>query len=559
MKRKLALLTLTALSTITLSACSFNPFDLIGSLINLDSSATYSRDSEGDPDYSVDVIDHSSIDLGKDEYTPKKEKMNYTAKDYTGTSIYTIDSVPTTGDVKILVIPVWFSNSNQHITGSLFSKSKDEVREDIATAFFDRDSRGNEKLASWKSVKRFYEEDSFGKLHLDGVVTGWYEINKRANEISNNASTVSLVKNAVSWAKSTYKDVDWTEFDSDNNGFLDCVCLIYGYHNSNYREGFSGFSGPSRSNDNLWAYTFWVQDPKLKNQTNPGANTFLWASYDFMYKDYSGGTNTEDGKVDAHTFIHEFGHCMGLEDYYDYNSSNSSCKSGGFSMQDYNVGGHDPYSRTVLGWVDPYVPTNDCEITIQPFEKSGDCVLLSPNFVSSPFDEYILLEYYTAEGLNEFDNATEWQKGYPTGSKYGGIRAWHVDSRLLEYKKYPEAVDVGYQISKTINKNYYYTLGLSNTTYSRAYADYCSACPDLRDFALLQLVRNNASSTFRPGEKEFMNVGDLFIENDTFSLNEFSKQFVKGTTLDNGLELPINVTVTSLTSESATLKIEIVK
>ena len=67
----------------------------------------------------------------------------------------------------------------------LLSKSKDEVREDIATAFFDRDSKGNEKLASWKSVKRFYEEDSFGKLHLDGVVTGWYEINKRANDTCN--------------------------------------------------------------------------------------------------------------------------------------------------------------------------------------------------------------------------------------------------------------------------------------------------------------------------------------------------------------------------------------
>ena len=135
MKKKLVVFTLAALSTITLSACSFNPFNILESLINPSSTQTYSRDSEGDPDYSVDVIDHSSVDLGKEEYTPKKEKMNYTCKDYTASSIYTIDSVPTTGDVKILVIPVWFSNSNQHITGSIFSKSKDEVREDIATAF----------------------------------------------------------------------------------------------------------------------------------------------------------------------------------------------------------------------------------------------------------------------------------------------------------------------------------------------------------------------------------------------------------------------------------------
>ena len=555
MKKKLILL--LTLSSLTLTGCAINPFDFFGSYIYPTSQTEYSGDESGNINYSVDVNDHSSVELGKDEYTPKKEKLNYTYKDYVSHSLYTIDAVPSSGDVKILVIPVWFSDSSSHISGGLLSKSRDQVREDIATAFFDRDSTGNERLASWKSVKRYYEEDSFGKLHIDGVVTGWYEINRRARDISSNDSTCDLVTRATRWAKENYKQVNWSEYDADKNGYLDCVCLIYGYHNSSYKEGFGGFTRPSRTNDNLWAYTYWVQDSSQKSITNPGANTFLWASYDFMYKEYAGGQNTEDDKVDAHTYIHEFGHCMGLEDYYDYNSNSSSCKSGGFSMQDYNVGGHDPYSRMALGWTEPYVPKNDCEITLYPYENSGDCILLSPNFVNSPFDEYILLEYYTPTGLNEFDSANGWSKSYPTGSDKPGIRVWHVDSRLLEYKKYPSSKEVGYEIGKTINKNYYYLLGLSNTTYSKAYVDYCSPCAPLRNYSLLQLIRNSGTMTYRPGDKDYFSSSDLFREGQFFALKDFSKQFVNETLLDNGLELPITVTVDSITDECAKLTIKI--
>lgn len=553
MKKKLILLAL--LSTITLTSCSINPFDFFSNLLNR--SEEYSVDESGNIQYSVDITDHSSDNIGKEDYTPKKEKTEYTYKDYIKRSVYTVDSVPTTGDVKILVIPVWFSDSSSHIAGGFFSKSKDEVREDIATAFFDRDASGNEKLASWKSVKRFYEEDSFGKLHVDGVVTGWYSINKRARDISSNNSTVSLVKNAVNWAKEQYKSVDWTEYDADNNGYLDCVCLIYGYHNSSYKEGFGGFGRPTKSNDNLWAYTYWIQDTNLRKTNNPGPNTFLWASYDFMYADYSGGKNTENNKVDAHTYIHEFGHCLGLEDYYDYNTNNSSCKSGGFSMQDYNVGGHDPYSRLGYGWVDPYVPTNNCEITLNPFESSGDCVLLTTNFAKSPFDEYILLEYYTPTGLNQFDNANQWSSGFPTGSNDPGIRIWHVDSRLLEYKKYPSDTGYGYQIGKTINQNYYYLLGCYNTTYSYAYSDYCSPCASLRDFSLLHLIRNSVTMNYRPGEKDFFKSADLFKEGDTFSLEQYCNQFVNGNKMNNGKELPFKVTIKSIDSNGAKLSIEV--
>ena len=55
--------------------------------------------------------------------------------------------------------------------------------------------------------------------------------------------------------------------------------------------------------------------------------------------------------------------------------------SGCFSMQDYNVGGHDPYSMMALGWVKPYIPTDSCEIKIKPFQTNHDLILLTPQLI----------------------------------------------------------------------------------------------------------------------------------------------------------------------------------
>lgn len=551
-KKKFYLFSLLSILTITLTACDFSPFGFLSNFFNNDS---YGNESYDPGSYSVNTKDSDSPFQSIPNYEPVKEDVDYTYKDLANHNLYSTDTMPSKGDVNILVIPVWFSDSTNAIStgSSLTKKSKDQVRRDIRNAFF-----GSGDEVSWRSVKTYYHEASFGKLNIGGAVTGWYEPNNRASYYTNSNVTINLLKDAVAWAKRTYgSQIDFREYDADNNGYLDCVCLIYGYHNSNYQEGFSFWTRPTKGNDNLWAYTFWAQDVNLQDKTNPGVNTFLWASYDFMYPEYAGGANTTPGLPDAHTYIHELGHCMGLEDYYDYNN-NPTCPAGAFSMQDYNIGGHDPYSRMALGWVNPYVPIGDCDITISSFESSGDIIVLSPNYVKSPFDEYIILELYTPSGLNAFDTANAWNNQYPRGALIPGIRIWHVDSRLLEYKTYPRYENEGYVISKTINNRYYYSLGLSNTTYSTASADYCSICPALRQYSLLYLVRNSSTFSYPAREKSFFNSGDLFLENDTFTLNSFSNQFVNRTTLDNGQNLPFRVTVKSVDDNSATIGIEVI-
>ena len=79
--------------------------------------------------------------------------------DYIKNNVYPISSTPTTGKAKLLVIPVWFNDSSTFIEES----KKDNVKEDIRTAYF-----GKNTEAGWRSVKTYYEEESHGKLTIDG-------------------------------------------------------------------------------------------------------------------------------------------------------------------------------------------------------------------------------------------------------------------------------------------------------------------------------------------------------------------------------------------------------
>ncbi len=279
---------------------------------------------------------------------------------------------------------------------------------------------------------------------------------------------------------------------------------------------------------NLWAYCSW--NFGKGTHANPGINVFFWASYDFMYgsasdrngKYYNG--DTRYATLDTHTFIHEMGHIFGLEDYYDYN--NLAKISGGFSMQDYNVGGHDPFSLITLGWANPIIPTESCEITIGDFQSTKDVILISPDTVSSSFDKYILLEYYTPTGLNEFDVQHKLNNAYPNGTKTKGIRAWLVDARLIEYK----GDDLTKSFVNSITKDdYMYDYAFGNTTNSgEIVAHNGAACQKFYSLTYAnynqnQLLRNNYKETYV--STSYFSEDSLFLEGDVLTKSKLEGQF----------------------------------
>lgn len=458
-----------------------------------------------------------SSQSGSGGSTSGKVEMARTFQDYAENPFYNTSAVPLSGTPKVLVIPVWFSNSSTFITSNTY---KNYVLEDIQTGF-----EGTEEETGWHSVKTYYETLSNGELSLQFTFADWYNCGYTYQSIGMSGSSNTLLLEAVEDYFSKNTDENRADYDYNSDGYIDGVMLIYAAPDYSH-EGFTNYS-------NLWAYCYWVQEVE-PNVNNPVANAYFWCSYDFMYDESNARSRTgsnyyygdnDNTVIDTHTFIHEMGHVLGYDnDYYDY--SYTCYPAGGFSMQDHNIGSHDPYTVMASGWADPYIPTESCTIEIGDFQSTHDLILLTPewNSVDSPFDEYLLLELYTPTGLNQLDAENQYQD-YPQGPTSTGIRLWHVDSRLTTSYNGGDSFTTSLFVDPLSASNGC-LVAMSNTYYSndpdsnqyitelgRQYADYNQ----------LQLIRNNVNTT---NEASFVRNSDLFGNNSVFSMSRFSKQFV---------------------------------
>lgn len=443
--------------------------------------------------------------------------------------------MPSTGTVNILVIPVKFTDYQTVATAS--------TRKKIETSFF-----GNKSDTGWESVSSFYSASSFGKLNIAGTVSDWYDCGYSTAQLSSLKSdeagydqSWTVLRKAVDWYKSE-NNTKCTEFDGDKDGLIDAVWLVYGApHNA--------------SSELYWAYTYADSSVSSMSPKDPSPYYYSWASYDFMYSGYGSSS------IDAHTYIHETGHLMGLDDYYvaekDYDSRANYNPMGSIDMMDANVIDHNTFSKTILGWSSPQVVSGAKDYTISRAEKEGDCLIIptAQGWNGSPFDEYMLLEFYKPDGLNEKDSLAAYPGNEIQGFSKSGIRIFHVDARLAT------TADNG--------KNYYYTetAVLTNSKYSTLAHSNSSGrnCLD-NSYRLIQLMDatrkvNLDTDYYKKLGTAYQYMADnssLFYVGDSFSYSSYSHSFPlssKGT-MNDGSKLDYKVTVKSITTDSAILTVE---
>lgn len=422
------------------------------------------------------------------------------------------------GEQKILVIPVSISGYERF--ASELTRSK------IEKAFF-----GTPADTGWESVSSYFYESSFGQLNITGEVTPWFNLGLTTSQIErfnndeyNDGGTYEVINRAVEWAKN--QGYDMKEYDTDKNGYIDNIWLIYSCPN---------YTNQKTLSDTFWAFTFVDYTNLNKNNVNnPVPNMYAWASIDFMNEGSSVGID-----IDAHTYIHEHGHILGLDDYYDYDSKHMPL--GGLDMQDLNIGDHNAFSKMALGWSRPYVVEGECTITIKSFHEYGHCVLvrnpLSP-YKGNAFGEYLLLELITKEGLWKQDST----KTYPTNKVIGytipGVRVMHVDARLVDRNK--NYVD-------RISSNSLYEVAHSNTpSYSIS-----SGTNLLRDDLLAIIPANNDNTCQTNFGNEAIATNDfLFTSGDTFTMSKYSK-FFKNQSLHDKTTIPYTITFDKVTTTEA--------
>lgn len=432
------------------------------------------------------------------------------------------DYLSSAGAQGLLVIPVTIRGYEENATA--------ETKSDLEKTF-----NGLSTETGWESVQSFYSASSYGKLALSAFVTDWYdsgfsapEINAM-NSISNPVQgTRTILFGGVSWFKETYPE-EAASFDRDNDGFLDAVWLVYS------APDFIAEPSLTDETQTFWALSSWTD--AQSDLVSPSANNFSWASFDFMYRGY--------GKtaLDAHTYIHETGHLLGLEDYYD--CDRKCTPMGGIDMMDRNVIDHSAYSKFALGWSSPFYADHPGTLTLRPGVSSGDCVLFptSNGWNGSAFDEYILMELYSPTGLNQADSQTPCEGIYPSSYTELGLRIYHVDSRLCLY-------------ADGRKKAYVDTMPLlPESTYAYAQSNTPSRSKDSR-FRLLQLL--DQSGINQANSPAVSTNASMWGEGDDFSLLDYQGEFALSGRMNCGAFFRYQIAFSGLSEEGITLTVSVV-
>lgn len=454
--KKKALITTVSLLSLLLTSCGQRANSGNGSntgdiQVNTDASGLATVRIYKNNDYSSNgrFVPADKVDL----------ELNY--NDLSGTLSNNKSVMPSLGDANLLVIPVHLPGGNEYKT--------DKVKSDIEKVFFgDKD----DSSLGFKSVKQYYSEASYGKFNLSGTVTDWFDATTLVSDVKDITSGTEgtivnkILRGAVDWAGSS-QGINLKDFDNNEDGNIDGVYLVYDHLDWTTENYIQHESNPqfdsSTLNQAFWNFTYWDFYSKSKND-EPATSGFSWSSFDMMYTSYCERNKNDTPdlsdlskiKLDSHTFIHEFGHLLGLEDYYS--SSDSSYHPAGEStMMDQNIGDLDSYSKMLLGWVTPYVVYGTSEITITNVSKnSGNSVIVIPSnyaeisqsvedaikgnridkfrYTFNPFSEYLMIDLYTPDGNNEQDTYGPYVFDRSAMANKVGVRIYHIDSRIFKCK-----------------------------------------------------------------------------------------------------------------------------
>jgi M6 family metalloprotease-like protein len=273
------------------------------------------------------------------------------------------------------------------------------------------------------SAKDYFMASTYGKFAPNFVVVGpvtlpqtlsYYGTNDASG---NDTHPDQMIADACAAADAA--GLDFTQFDTDNDGYVDNVFVYY----AGYNEAEGGA-----------ANTIWPHRWSLADAGFSGTKTFDGK----IVNDYSctselkGTTGTNMCGIG--TFCHEFGHVLGLPDFYDTSGTQSNTLNewdimdyGAYSNSGCTPPAYSAYERFFLGYLTPQQVSSPSDLTLlplyqgitQPANTDNQAFLFSASThnlngaVPSP-SEFFLVEYRK-------------QTGWDTYLPAEGMCVWHID------------------------------------------------------------------------------------------------------------------------------------
>lgn len=308
------------------------------------------------------------------------------------------DSFPSIGVNNVLVILAEFQDEKFSIPHDTF----DEILNGV-----DYNGTG--------SFRDFYMKNSLGELILNTTITHWVTLpNKKSfyggNDLNgDDLNPKSLVRDAIDEAEK--QGIDFSIFDNNNNGQVDGIIVLH--------AGYGEEAGAS--DDCIWSH-----------RSNLDHLSVIYDSvlvYDYgIFPELS--SNKDKNPITIGVICHEFGHILGLPDYYDTDYSGSGGDSFDLGYWDlmasgsWNNGGLSPaginaHSKNFFKWIDIEELNNKQFVVLDKSTESHVAYKIN----TATEGEFFILENRQQSGVDSF-------------IPYHGLLIYHVDENYIQKNRY---------------------------------------------------------------------------------------------------------------------------
>lgn len=261
------------------------------------------------------------------------------------------------------------------------------------------------------SVRDYYYDNSGGKFTPIFDVYGPYTLSGNVADYGGSNYSTGACRALFDTCVALDDEVDFSQYDVNNDGKVDMILFYFAGYNQ--ADG-----GRVYNKETIWPHQYWV--PYGYSAAN--STTFDGKKLDryFCTSEFQGYSGSRLAGIG--TTCHEFGHSLGLPDFYDTDYEDNG-ESGGLYQYSIMCSGSrlnnentPPYFNTIekqmLGWAgEPESLTSTGQYEIQSVNTGGAYIL-----PSAYNDEYFLLECRIKSG---------WDAYLPSG----GLLVFHIDKK----------------------------------------------------------------------------------------------------------------------------------
>lgn len=241
------------------------------------------------------------------------------------------------------------------------------------------------------SVADYFNAQSYGAMQLDFDVVGPYKLSKSMGYYgapSNGQNDSNPQQMAVDAVKMANPDVNFADYDWNNDGEVDQVFIIYAGYGQNY----------GASSNTIWPHESSMETFNVK------LDGMKLATYGCTCE--LRGTEKSGGKPDGiGAACHEFSHCMGLPDMYDsqytgnYGTGCWDLMNQGCYLDDSCTPCcYTAYERMFCGWLTPIELNSETQITgMKALASNPEAYIL---YNDGNRNEFYMLENRQHEGFD---------------------------------------------------------------------------------------------------------------------------------------------------------------